>query len=96
MLKKFRDLVGGFVASEDAVRKQAILPLAWVGAVMMAAAVVVSMPEKAHADYCWAAWCYNTSPSICTSSCNTSCYSWSSGCVPYGSSGLKRCRCGWP
>ena len=99
MLKQvFRFLVG-FIASEDGVRKQAILPVAWVGAVLMAAAVVLSMPEKAHADYCWTAWdCdLDTTPKIdCDDWCEDECYTYSSGCVPYGSSGRYRCRCGSP
>ena len=45
MLKQVGSIVRGLIASEDGVRKQAILPVAWVGAVMMAAAVVL-MPEK--------------------------------------------------
>ena len=92
MLKHVRSVLGGFIANEDGIKKQAILPVAWVGAVMMAAAVVVSMPDKAHADYCWAAWgCCN-----CVSSCAEQCYASYSGCHLYGSSGLYRCRCGSP
>ena len=87
------------LASEDAVSKRSILPVAWVGAVMMAAAIVLSMPEKAHADYCWTAWdCdLDTTPKIdCGWWCEEKCYTYSSGCVKYGSSGRYRCRCGSP
>ncbi len=95
MLKQVRSLLGGFIASEDVGRKQAILPVAWVGAVMMAAAVVLSMPAKADA-YCWVAVdCYNVSPSPCPYVCGKYCKVYSSGCVQYGSSGTYRCRCGW-
>ncbi len=97
MLKRFRNLVGGFIASEDGVRQQAILPVAWVGAVMMAGAVVLNMPDKAQAStYCWAGGCPNTSPAV---NCNYECQNSSSceqnwgTCLYYGSSGLKRCRC---
>ena len=95
MLKQIRSMLGGFIASEDGVRKQAMLPVAWVAAVMMAAAFVLSMPERAHADYCWSSqWdCYNVSPSPCPSTCAKDCRTYSSGCHLYGSSGLYRCRC---
>ena len=96
MLHQGIRVLRSFLTSEEGVRKQAILPVAWVGAVLMAGAVVLSMPDKAQASsYCWAAWCPNTSPSVncnnvCqSSSCNTA---WGT-CVNYGSSGLKRCRC---
>ena len=95
LMQVFRFLVA-FIASEEGVKKQAILPVAWVGAVMMTAAVVLSMPDKAQAStYCWAAWCPNTSPAI---NCNTACQAvcspknWGT-CLNYGSSGMKRCRC---
>ena len=84
------------LASEDAVSKQAILPVAWVAAVLMAAAVVLNMPDKAQAStYCWAAWCPNTSPAInCNDACEDSCApkNWGT-CLNYGSSRFKRCRC---
>ena len=98
LMQVYRFLVG-FIASEEGVKKQAILPVAWVAAVMMAAAVVLSMPEKAHAGYCWTAWdCdLDTTPAIdCGWWCGNKCYTYSSGCVPYGSSGRYRCRCGSP
>ena len=41
------------LASEDTGAKGSMLPVAWVGAVMMAAAAVLGMPEKAHAGSCW-------------------------------------------
>ena len=93
MLKQVGSIVRGLIASEDGVRKQAILPVAWVGAVMMAAAVVL-MPEKAQADTCWAAWhCNNHHSYWCKDSCAESCTG-SSGwaCLRYGS-GPYRCKC---
>ena len=87
------------LASEDAVSKRSILPVAWVGAVMMAATIVLSMPQKAHADYCWSVWdCdLDTTPKIdCDWWCDHECDTCSSGCVKYGSSGRYRCRCGSP
>ena len=96
LMQVFRFLVA-FIASEEGVKKQAILPLAWVGAVMMTAAVVLSMPDKAQAStYCWAAWCPNTSPAVnCNYVCqnSTSCTQNWGTCLNYGSSGLKQCRC---
>ena len=95
MLKQMGRAVGGILASEDGVQKKAILPVAWVAAVMMAGAFVLSMPAKAHA-YCWVdVDCYNVSPSPCPYVCGEDCYTYSSGCVQYGSSGTYRCRCGW-
>ena len=95
MLKQVRSFLVSFIASEEGVKKQAILPVAWVGAVMMAAAVVLSMPAKADA-YCWVdVDCHNVSPSPCPSECGDKCYTYSSGCHLYGSSGTYRCRCGW-
>ena len=93
------DVIGvlrSFVASEEGVRKQAILPVAWVGAVLMAGAVLLSMPTKADASTCWAAWCPNTSPSVnCPQSCQSSCGQIYGTCTSYGSSGQKRCKCSW-
>ncbi len=86
----------GFIASEEGVKKQAILPVAWVSAVLMAGAVVLNMPDKAQAStYCWAAWCPNTSPAInCNDVCeDSSCATAWGTCLNYGSSGMKRCRC---
>ena len=57
------------LASEDAVSKQAILPVAWVGAVLMAGAVVLSMPDKAHADTCWLDPCGGKHPYFCKEIC---------------------------
>ena len=81
------------LASEDAVSKQAILPVAWVAAVLMAAAVVL-MPEKAQAETCWAAWhCNNHHPYWCKEECRVSCSDTSGwACVRYGS-GPYRCKC---
>ena len=96
MLKRIGNLVGGFIASEDGVRKQAILPVAWVGAVMMAAAVVLSMPEKAHASVCWARWgCENHSTYWCKGICDQECPSEITGwtCTRYGSAPKWRCKC---
>ena len=98
MLRRMRSFLGSFIASEEGVKKQAILPVAWVGAVLMAGAVVLSMPDKAQAGtYCWASWCPNTSPAV---NCNYVCKNSSScpqknwgTCLNYGSSGQKRCRC---
>lgn len=82
--------------SEEGVKTQAILPVAWVAAVLMVGAVVLNMPDKAQAStYCWAAWCPNTSPAVnwnyeCKRSCAPK--NWGT-CLNYGSSGKKRCRC---
>ena len=87
------------LASEDTGAKRSMLPVAWVGAVLMAAAVVLGMPEEAHADYCWSAWDCNldTTPKIdCDWWCDYECDTYSAGCVKYGSSGRYRCRCGCP
>ena len=96
MLHQVIRVLRSFLTSEEGVRKQAILPVAWVGAVLMAGAVVLSMPDKAQAStYCWAAWCPNTSPSVnCNYECRRSCPQkhWGT-CLNYGSSGMKRCRC---
>ena len=84
------------LASEDAVSKRSILPVAWVAAAMMAAAVVLNMPDKAQAStYCWASWGPNTSPAInCNSAClSSSCATAWGTCLYYGSSRFKRCRC---
>ena len=61
LMQTFRFLVG-FIASEQGVKKQAILPVAWVAAVMMAGAVVLSLPEKAQADTCWLGTCAGQHP----------------------------------
>ncbi len=96
MLHQVIRVLRSFLTSEEGVRKQAILPVAWVGAVLMAGAVVLSIPDTAQAStYCWAAWCPNTSPSInCNTVCANSCPQkpWGT-CLNYGSSGKKRCRC---
>ncbi len=76
------------------VKKQAILPVAWVGAVLMATAVVLSMPDKAQANTCWLNWgCNNAHPYWCKSICqgNDACGDgWA--CAKYGSAGY-RCKC---
>ena len=99
MLHQGIRVLRSFLTSEEGVTKQAILPVAWVGAVLMAGAVVLSMPDKAQAStYCWAGGCPNTSPSVnCNIACQNSCpqQPWGT-CLNYGSSGLKRCRCQWP
>ncbi len=95
MFMQIRTFLVGFIASEEGLKKQAILPVAWVGAVLMAAAVVLNMPDKAQAStYCWAAWCPDTSPAVnCNNACEDSCdIAWGT-CLYYGSSGQKRCRC---
>ena len=96
MFMKIRAFLVGFIASEEGVQKQAILPVAWVAAVLMAGAVVLNMPDKAQAStYCWAAWCPNTSPAVnCNTACQSNCFpkNWGT-CLNYGSSGQKRCRC---
>ncbi len=94
-LKQVRSFLVGFIASEEGVKKQALLPVAWVGAVLMAAAVVLSMPEKAHASVCWGAWhCDSESAYFCKGNCQNVCPSQNSGwdCVRYGS-GPYRCKC---
>ena len=40
MFRQISSFLVGFVASEEGVKKQAILPVAWVGAVLMAGALV--------------------------------------------------------
>ena len=96
MLHQVIRILRSFLTSEEGVKKQAILPVAWVGAVLMAGAVVLSMPDKAQAStYCWADWCPNTSPSVnCNTSCQNNCPTkpWGT-CLNYGSSEMKRCRC---
>ena len=93
---QIRTFLVGFIASEEGVQTQAILPVAWVAAVLMVGAVVLNMPDKAQAStYCWAAWCPNTSPAInCNDECKRDCpgKNWGT-CLNYGSSGKKRCRC---
>lgn len=82
------------LASEDTVAKRSILPVAWVGAVLMAAAVVLSMPDKAQADTCWGAWgCANQHPYFCQSDCQNSWCGDGWACVQIGSSGYSRCKC---
>ena len=82
------------LASEDTGAKRSMLPVAWVGAVMMAAAVVLGMPEKAHAQTCWLDWGCDTKPAyFCQGRCQSECGSFSAwGCVRYGS-GPYRCKC---
>lgn len=95
MLKQIRS-VGGFIASEDGLRKRAILPVAWVAAVMMAGAVVLSMPEKAHADVCWASWdCDRQAAYWCQGRCKSECREQISGwdCARYASAPRWRCKC---
>ena len=93
LMQIFRFLVG-FIASEEGVKKQAILPVAWVGAVLMATAVVLSMPDKAQANTCWLNWgCNNAHPYWCKSifQGNDACGDgWA--CAKYGSAGC-RCKC---
>ncbi len=93
---KIRAFLVGFIASEEGVKTQAILPVAWVAAVMMVGAVVLNMPDKAQAStYCWADWCPDTTPAVnCNDACKDSCNpkNWGT-CLNYGSSGMKRCRC---
>ena len=84
------------LASEDAVSKQAILPVAWVAAAMMAATVVLSMPDKAEAGTCWTAWGCNTQPAYwCSQFCNSDNSPCGDGwaCVRWGSSPYYRCKC---
>ena len=94
MLKYVGGILRQFVTSEDGVSQQAILPVAWVGAVLMAAAVVLGMPDKAHADVCWADWgCDNYHAYWCQGECaDTSCTGGGWACVRYGS-GPYRCKC---
>ena len=93
MLRRMRSFLG-VIASEDGLQKQSILPVAWVGAVLMAAAVVLSMPEKAHA-VCYAGWdCEDlASTSYCPTTCQATCGTSYDACVQYGSTGRYRCRC---
>ena len=96
MFMKMRTFLVGFIASEEGVRKQTILPVAWVAAVMMAAAIVLSMPDKAHADVCYAAWnCDSREAYFCQGECEDDCDEYNSGwaCVRYGSSPKYRCKC---
>ena len=95
LFMRIRTFLVGFIASEEGVQKQAILPVAWVGAVLMAGAVVLSMPDRAQASTCWAGWCPNTTPAInCNNACQqSSCNTQWGTCLYYGSSGMKRCRC---
>ena len=84
------------LASEDTGAKRSMLPVAWVGAVMMAAAAVLGMPEKAHADVCYAEWDCDSKPAyFCQGSCQRDCREQNSGwdCVRYGSSPRYRCKC---
>ena len=96
MFIKMRTFLVGFIASEEGVRKQTILPVAWVAAVMMAAAIVLSMPDKAHADVCWADWGCDSEPAyFCDGNCEDKCgedYNSGWDCVRYGS-GPYRCKC---
>ena len=95
MLRRARSFLGGFIANENGVKKQAILPVAWVAAVMMAAAVVLSMPEKAQAGSCWTTiGCAGQNASYCQSVCTGSGGCGGSGwaCLRYGS-GPYRCKC---
>ena len=82
------------LASEDTGAKRSMLPVAWVGAVMMAAAVVLGMPAKAHAGVCWADWGCDTKPAyFCKGQCNCWCEGTTAwACVRYGS-GPYRCKC---
>ncbi len=95
MLRRIRSVVGGFIANEDGVRKQAILPVAWVAAVLMAGAVVLSMPEDAQADTCWGAWGCNSHHAYwCKDDCDASpCDGGGWACVRLGSSPYYRCKC---
>ena len=93
LMQVYRFLVG-FIASEEGVKKQAILPVAWVAAVMMAGAVVLSMPDKAQANTCWLNWgCDSADAYWCQPICggNDACGDgWA--CAKYGSAGY-RCKC---
>ena len=60
------------LASEDTGAKGSMLPVAWVGAVMMAAAAVLGMPEKAHAGSCWTnVSCGGKHPYYCKDKCGS-------------------------
>ena len=96
MLKQVRSLLGGFVASEDGVRKQAILPVAWVGAVMMTAAAVLSMPQAAQAGSCWTSVnCAGQNAYYCQSVCTGSggCGGTGWSCSDFPGTCEKRCKC---
>ena len=98
MLKQIRSMLGGFIASEDGVRKQAILPVAWVAAVLMAGAVVLSIPEKAHAGSCWTSiGCAGQNAYYCQSVCSGSggCGGTGWSCTPFPGTLVKRCKCYW-
>ena len=97
LFMRIRTFLVGFIASEEGVQKQAILPVAWVAAVMMAAAVVWSMPDKADASHvCWGKWhCDQEAAYFCQSDCYDGCgedYRNGWACVRYGS-GPYRCKC---
>ena len=96
MFMKIRTFLVGFIASEEGVRKQGILPVAWVAAVIMAAAVVFSMPEKAHAGSCWTTTsCGGQSAYFCQSVCQNgfNCNGSAWACRPYPGTLQYRCYC---
>ena len=95
MLRQIRSVLGGFITNEEGVREQSMLPVAWVGGVMMIAAVVLSMPEKAHAGICWTSTaCQNQHPYYCQSVCAGSpCHASGWSCTPFPGTLQYRCKC---
>ena len=94
MFRQISSFLVGFVASEEGVKKQAILPVAWVGAVLMAGAVVLGMPEKAHADTCWLDPCGGKHPYFCKDICFRGCEEATAWwCRPFPGTLERRCFC---
>ena len=93
MLKYVGGILRQFVTSEDGVSQQAILPVAWVAAVMMAAAVVVSMPEKAQAGTCWTGNCAGQHAYYCKDICDDVCSATAWSCKTYPGTLQKKCFC---
>ena len=82
------------LASEDTGAKGSMLPVAWVGAVMMAAAVVLGMPAKAHAETCWLGSCAGKHPYYCKQECQKYCCGTTAWvCRPFPGTLERRCYC---
>lgn len=89
----FLNFMGAFLASETGfVRQRTGLPVAWAVGVLVAAAVLFGMPDRAHAA-CgfWGADC-SPGSSTCTSYCVDYMHCSSGQCALY-SPGVYKCYC---